>query len=316
MSAASRGLTSLLRSLSISPKPTPLYTKATSFTPTHLRLFSSESLIDETHERSGVIELKAGVMKANSRRTGLIAVKCGMSALWDKWGKRVPISVLWVDDNIVSQVKTPDKEGITALQIGCGHKKEKHLTKPEVGHFRAQGVPMKRKLKEFPVTGDALLPLGTSLGVRHFVPGQYVDVTGITRGKGFQGGMKRWGFKGMPASHGASLSHRSIGSTGQRDAPGKVFKGKKMPGRMGGKQRTVKNVWVYKIEPARNLIYVRGQVPGATGNFVFIKDAVYKKTDASLLPFPTYIAPEDEDLSALEPLIADLGDVDPFMAAD
>ncbi|RYQ99798.1 hypothetical protein HN51_050044 [Arachis hypogaea] len=118
---------------------------------------------------------------------------------------------------------------------------------------------MKRKLRDFPVTEDALLPVGTSLNVRHFVPGQYVDITGITKGKGFQGGMKRHGFKGMLASHGASLSHRSIGSTGQRDAPGKVFKGKKMPGRMGGEQRTVKNVWVYKICPARNLMWVKGQ---------------------------------------------------------
>lgn len=121
MSAASRGLISRLRSLTLSPKSTPLYTATTSrtatFTPTQLRFFSSETLIDDTHERSGVIELKQGVMKPNSRRTGLIAVKCGMSALWDKWGKRVPISVLWVDDNIVSQVKTPEKEGITALQV-------------------------------------------------------------------------------------------------------------------------------------------------------------------------------------------------------
>ncbi|XXG70487.1 hypothetical protein AAC387_Pa06g3243 [Persea americana] len=312
MSSASRGLISRLRSLSIT-------SKSTSISTTHFRKFSSEPLgIVESDDDGGpsIIKASPGAMGPQSKRTGAVAVKCGMTALWDKWGARVPITILWLDDNIVTQVKTMDKEGLTALQIGCGQKKEKHLTKPEMGHFRAQGVPLKRKLREFPVTEDALLPLGTPITVRHFVPGQYVDVTGITRGKGFQGGMKRWGFKGMPASHGASLSHRSIGSTGQRDAPGKVFKGKKMPGRMGGKQCTVKNVWVYKIDPARNLMWVKGQVPGAEGNFVFIKDAVYKKPDISLLPFPTHFIPSDEDTSELEPLVADLGEIDPFMTAD
>ncbi|XP_028113783.1 50S ribosomal protein L3-2, mitochondrial-like isoform X1 [Camellia sinensis] len=327
MSTASRGLIYRLRLFSISPKIhySSTHTVPTTTTTTTPLLFfksssSSFSALNEScdmnQSHTRIIEPKPGVMTPNSKRTGVIAVKCGMTALWDKWGARVPISILWLDDNIVSQVKTPQNEGISALQIGCGHKKEKHLTKPEVGHFRAQGVPMKRKLREFPVSEDALLPLGFSIGVRHFVPGQFVDVTGITRGKGFQGGMKRWGMKGNPASHGASLSHRSIGSTGQRDAPGKVFKGRKMPGRMGGKQRTVKNVWVYKIDPARNLMWVRGQVPGAEGNFVFIKDAVYKKPDISMLPFPTYFAPEDENIEELEPLVADLGEVDPFMVAD
>ncbi|ESW20757.1 hypothetical protein PHAVU_005G012100 [Phaseolus vulgaris] len=296
MLAFSRGFVSRLQRFAVdSPSP--------------LRFLCSDAAI-----QNRIIDLKPGLMSPNSKRTGLIAVKCGMSALWDKWGARIPITVLWVDDNIVSQVKTPEKEGFCSLQIGCGQKKDKHLTKPEVGHFRAQGVPLKRKLKEFPVTEDALLPVGTSLNVRHFVPGQYVDIAGITKGKGFQGAMKRHGFKGMPASHGASLSHRSIGGTGNRT--GRVFKGKKMPGRMGGDQRTVKNVWVYKIDPARNLMWVKGQVPGATGNFVFIKDAVYEKPDISLLPFPTYIAPEDEDTDNLKPLVAELGDVDPFMVTD
>ncbi|KAG6431318.1 hypothetical protein SASPL_109397 [Salvia splendens] len=308
MAAASRGLVSRVRHL-LSAGPS---LRSLSFA--QLRSFTAEPEFETTTSR--IIEPKPCVMTPDSRRTGTIAVKCGMTALWDKWGARVPITILWMDDNIVSQVKLPETEGFCALQIGCGQKKEKHLRKPEVGHFRAQGVPMKRKLREFPVTEDALLPVGTTLDVRHFVPGQYVDVTGITKGKGFQGGMKRWGFKGMPASHGASLSHRSIGSTGQRDAPGKVFKGKKMPGHMGVEQRTVKNVWVYKIDPARNLVWVRGQVPGATGNFVFIKDAVYKKPDVTLLPFPTYFATEDEDPSQLEPIVADHGDIDPFMAAD
>ncbi|KAK9139070.1 hypothetical protein Scep_008751 [Stephania cephalantha] len=313
MSATSRGLASRLNLIS------SFISRASSIRASYqVRRFSAEPVLvgDEFERDSRIIEARPGVMTPNSRRTGVIAVKCGMTAVWDKWGARVPISVLWVDDNVVSQVKTVEKEGFSALQIGCGQKKEKHLTKPEVGHFRAQGVPMKRKLREFPVTEDALLPVGTSLSVRHFVPGQFVDVTGITRGKGFQGGMKRHNFKGMPASHGASLSHRSIGSTGQRDAPGKVFKGKKMPGRMGGKQCTVKNVWVYKIDPARNLMWLKGQVPGAEGNFVFIKDAVYKKPDISLLPFPTYFAPEDAETEELEPIFADLGEIDPFMAAD
>ncbi|KAH0904341.1 hypothetical protein HID58_043844, partial [Brassica napus] len=319
MAAVPRGLISRFTQLLSIRSTTPSPSQCSFYL---LRRFSSDAELltatgsDITEAPTRIIDAKPGEMSPGSKRTGIIAVKCGMTALWDKWGARVPVSILWVDDNIVSQVKTIEKEGIFALQIGCGHKKPKHLTMPELGHFRAQGVPLKRKLREFPVTEDALLPVGTELGVRHFVPGQYVDVTGITRGKGFQGVMKRWKFKGGPASHGCSKAHRKGGSTGQRDDPGKVFKGRKMPGHMGAAQRTVKNVWVYKIDPARNLIWVRGQVPGAEGNFVFINDACYKKPDISKLPFPTYLAPEDEDPSELEPLVADLGEVDPFMLAE
>ncbi|XP_066386937.1 large ribosomal subunit protein uL3m-like [Miscanthus floridulus] len=318
MAAASRGLLARLRGLSLYAGWSPRLP----FPPS--RLFSAEAFVSHSDDDDAggegggggrIIEARARVMAPTSRRTGVIGVKCGMSAMWDKWGAKVPITVLWVDDNVVTQVKTAEKEGFFALQLGAGQKKEKHLTKPEVGHFRAQGVPLKRKLREFPVTEDALLPVGTTITVRHFVPGQLVDVTGITKGKGFAGVMKKYDFSGMPASHGASKSHRSGGSTGQRDAPGRVFKNRKMPGRMGGVQRTVKNVWVYQIDPARNLLYLKGQVPGPQGSFVFVKDSIYKKPDTALLPFPTYFTQEGEP-EDLEPLIADLGDVDPFMAAD
>eukprot|EP00244_Chara_vulgaris_P010668 TRINITY_DN4986_c0_g1_i4.p2 TRINITY_DN4986_c0_g1~~TRINITY_DN4986_c0_g1_i4.p2 ORF type:complete len:160 (+),score=28.98 TRINITY_DN4986_c0_g1_i4:3-482(+) len=156
------------------------------------------------------------------------------------------------------------------------------------------------------------MPVGTPITVRHFVPGQYIDVRGVTIGKGFQGVMKRHGFAGGPASHGNSKAHRKAGSTGQCQDPGKVFKGKKMAGHMGAERRTVQNVWVYRIDPHRNLMYIRGQIPGHKGSFVVIQDALRKPKDTTW-PFPTHFADPNEDLEALlQPVIAAPGTVDPF----
>lgn len=218
-----------------------------------------------------------------------------MTQEWDQWGVRQPLTVLWIDDCQVVQVKTDAKEGYTALQLGAGSKRAKQLNGRQRGHYTAAGVPLKRVLEEFRVSTDCVLPVGAQLGMAHFVPGQFVDVTGTSLGKGFQGVMKRWGFAGGNASHGASKSHRLAGSTGACQDPGKVWKGKKMAGRMGNKRRTVQNCFVYKVDAARNLLYVRGQVPGHKGSVVYIKDSV-KKTfhQQPPRPVPTHTGPLPE----------------------
>ena len=162
-------------------------------------------------------------------------------------------------------MKTASRDGRYALQVGAGSRKPKQAAGSERGHFERWGTGLKRRLAEFAVSRDAMLPSGTAISARHFVPGQYVDVSGVTKGKGFCGVMKRWDFRGGRASHGASLSHRSPGSTGQRQDPGKVFKGKKMPGHWGAERQTVQNVYLHKIDPARNVLFVRGQVSGRPG---------------------------------------------------
>ena len=207
-------------------------------------------------------------------RTGLVAQKLGMTRLFLDNGTHVPVTVLKVDNAQVIAQRTKEKDGYTALQLGVGTVKVKNLTKAVRGHYAKANVEPKRKLVEFRVSEDAMIDVGAAVTVDHFINGQFVDVVGRTVGKGFQGGMKRWNFRGLEASHGVSVSHRSHGSTGQRQDPGKVFKGKKMAGHMGDRRRTTQNLEVVRTDVERGLIMVKGAVPGAEGGWVLISDAV------------------------------------------
>ena len=210
-------------------------------------------------------------------RSGLIAQKLGMTRVYTEEGVVVPVTVLKVDNCQVVAQKTNDKDGYTALQLGAGIPKIKRLTKAERGHFAVAKVEPKRKLKEFRVSPDNVIPVGAEITVEHFVPGQFVDVTATSMGKGFAGGMKRWNFRGLRATHGVSVSHRSIGSTGNRQDPGKVFKNKKMPGHLGAETTTTQNIVVVKTDLGRGLILVKGSVPGVKGAWVSVRDAVKRK---------------------------------------
>ena len=207
-------------------------------------------------------------------RTGVIAKKVGMTRLFQEDGRHVPVTVLALEDCQVVSVRTTETDGYVAVQLGSGLAKQKNVAKPQREHFAKAQVPLKARVAEFRVADDALLEVGASIAASHFVPGQLVDVSGHTQGKGFQGGMKRWGFGGMRATHGVSISHRALGSTGQRQDPGKVFKNKKMAGHMGDKQRTQQNLEVVRVDDERGLIFVKGSVPGAKNSWMTIKDAV------------------------------------------
>lgn len=218
-------------------------------------------------------------------RTGLIAQKLGMSRLFTEEGEHVPVTVLKVDNCQVVGVRTAERDGYTAVQLGVGKAKVKNVTKPMRGHFAKAKVEPKRKLVEFRVPAEALLDVGAEIGADHFVAGQLVDVTGTSIGKGFAGGMKRHNFGGLRATHGVSISHRSHGSTGNRQDPGKVFKGKKMAGHMGDRRVTTLNLKVVATDAERGLIMVRGAVPGAEGGYVLVRDAA-KRPAPEGVPFP------------------------------
>ena len=210
-------------------------------------------------------------------RTGLIAKKLGMTRIFKDDGTHVPVTVLHLDQLQVVDVRTKERDGYTALQLGWGKAKVKNVSHPNKGHFARVKVEPKQRVREFRVAEDAVLESGTTLSASHFVVGQKVDVCGVTKGKGFAGGMKRWNFRGLEASHGVSVSHRSLGSTGNRQDPGKTFKNKKMPGHMGVERVTTLNIVVAGIDAERGLIMVRGAVPGSKGEFVMIRDAVKRK---------------------------------------
>ena len=229
-------------------------------------------------------------------RTGLIAKKLGMSRIFEADGTHVPVTVLSIDNLQVIDVRTMERDGYTAVQLGTGAVKAKNVSKALKGHFAKANVEPKRKLGEFRVSEDCLLSVGDELSVEHFVVGQYVDVCSTSIGKGFAGVMKRHNFAGLEATHGVSISHRSHGSTGQRQDPGKVFKGKKMAGHMGNERVTVQNLRVVAIDADKGLIMVKGGVPGCENAWVRITDAL-KKPAKVQLPLPAGLKKVDEPVA-------------------
>ncbi|WP_199553335.1 50S ribosomal protein L3 [Sandaracinobacteroides hominis] len=232
-------------------------------------------------------------------RTGVIARKMGMTRLFREDGVHVPVTVLALENCQVVAQKTADRDGYVAVQLGSGTAKAKNLTKPERGHFGKAEVEPKAVLAEFPVSEDALVDVGAAISATHFVVGQMVDVTGATQGKGFAGGMKRWGFGGLRATHGVSVSHRSLGSTGQRQDPGKVFKNKKMAGHMGDKNRTQQNLEIVMTDAERDLLFVKGSVPGSKGGWLLIRDSVKVSRPADA-PYPAALKGANDGAAAAD----------------
>ncbi|WP_207484563.1 50S ribosomal protein L3 [Arenibaculum pallidiluteum] len=209
-------------------------------------------------------------------RSGLIAQKLGMTRIFTDEGEHIPVTVLKVDNCQVVAQRTQEKDGYTALQLGAGKAKVKNTTQPLRGHFAKAEVEPKKKVVEFRVSADALVDVGAEITAAHFVPGQLVDVTGTTIGRGFTGAMKRWNFGGLRATHGVSISHRSLGSTGGRQDPGRTFKNKKMHGQYGVERVTTQNLKVVQVDEERGLIMVKGSVPGHDEGWVMVRDAVKK----------------------------------------
>ena len=227
-------------------------------------------------------------------RTGVIAKKVGMTRLFQEDGRHVPVTVLALEGCQVVSHRTADRDGYFAVQLGAGEAKHKNVNKPQREAFAKADVSLKMRVAEFRVEdADGLVPIGSHISAEHFVAGQKVDVTGHTQGKGFAGAMKRWGFGGMRATHGVSISHRAHGSTGNRQDPGRVFKNKKMAGHMGDRQRTQQNLEIVRTDVARGLIFVKGSVPGAKNGWLLVRDAV-KVAMPEAAPFPGSLKNDNE----------------------
>lgn len=242
-------------------------------------------------------------------RVGVLGFKVGMTSTFDMWGYHKSLTVIQIDRCQVVQVKETKDSNVVAVQVGGGLKSLHHITKAQVGQFLKEGLVPSRYLREFKVFKENVLPVGFRIGARHFTPGQFVDVKAISKDKGVQGAMKKWGFGGLHASHGVSVSHRSLGSTGQNQDPGKVFKGKKMHGYMGGHSRCQLNLQVYKVDFDRSLVYLFGSVPGKLGELVEIQDARFKpKVNYEMLNFPTFIPEKGKvyaSITQVEPPLQD-----------
>jgi large subunit ribosomal protein L3 len=221
-------------------------------------------------------------------RTGLLARKLGMTRIFTEDGNHVPVTVLAIDNCQVVAVRTMEKDGYCALQLGVGTAKVKNVSKAQRGHFAKAEVEPKARLAEFRITEDAVVAVGAEITAAHFMPGQRVDVVGVSIGKGFAGAMKRHNFAGLRATHGVSVSHRSHGSTGQRQSPGKTFKNKKMAGHLGAAQVTIQSLQVISADAERGVLMIKGAVPGSKGGLVLVKDAA-KRTAPDGLPFPAAV---------------------------
>ncbi len=232
-------------------------------------------------------------------RTGVIAKKVGMTRLFQADGRHVPVTVLQLEELQVVGRRETDRDGYTAVQLGAGKAKAKNVAKPQRAAFGKAEVEPKAKVAEFRVAEDALLDVGATISADHFVAGQLVDVCGVTQGKGFAGAMKRWGFKGLRATHGVSVSHRSHGSTGNRQDPGRVFKNKKMAGHMGARNRTQQNLEVVRTDPIRGLLFIKGSVPGHKGSWLTVEDAV-KLPRHDSVPYPAGLVSKNQPIDETE----------------